>query len=272
MSKLERIEAVELMKGLDYVAIEASYGGNQQWFRDELFGNGDAIYLGGCGLIAMADLILYLAQEEPQLLSDWQSVVSVNRLTSQTYQLFVESLFYSYLEPWRNPLFNPNHYEEASQFVLGIQGWQLKRGLNRFLRDHNSKDEAVSFVSLRRQQSELTSLICQQLRLDRPVPLLIGPTKTMFPKILSFLGRSSPVKAQKLSKGRGGQKMPAVSAETVLLTAHWVTVTGYFVVPTTGNEFVTIASWGEKYLLDFTAYKNECDWISGVVLISKRQK
>lgn len=241
----------------DYVSISGTYGGNQDWFRDDVFGNGDLIRVGGCGLIAMADTLLYLASQDA-LQRPLPTLVNVNKLTMSTYQMFVESLFYQYLQPWRNPLFNPKNYRHEANFVLGIQGWQLRRGMNRFLQQRQSR-----YVSNRRQS--LSSVIRLQLKKNRPVPLMIGPTKEMFPQGLRFLGRREALQTHHVSRLERAFPPTDYEAKVTSMSAHWVTVTGYY--QANQREYLVIASWGERYILDLTAYLTDKDWIGGVLIV-----
>ncbi len=242
----------------NYPTIEGFYGGDQEWFRDDVFSNGDLIRLGGCGLIAMADSLLYLASQQ-ELSQPLPSLVDSSKLTMSTYSLFVESLFFRYLQPWRNPLFKPANYQTAGNFVLGIQGWQLRRGFNRFFQHRQSRFYSVKGAG------KLSQIIQQQLRRNRPVPLMIGPTSEMFPKGLRFLGRQSEVETH---------FVPFLSPEfppreceggVTPMSAHWVTVTGYYQLEE--REYLLIASWGKRYVLDLTAYLADKDWLSGVVVV-----
>lgn len=242
----------------EYITVNGSYGGDQEWFRDDFFGNGDLIRYGGCGLIAMADTLLYL-ESQKTLQQSLPTLVNANKLTRSTYRLFVESLFYQYLQPWRNPLFNPKRYRSEANFVLGIQGWQLRRGLNRFLQQRQTH-----FYSAR-SGHKISERIQNQLKRNRPVPLMIGPTKEMLPKGLRFLGRSNAVRTRHISRLEHNFPPSDYEENPTAMGAHWVTITGYY--QDNGREYVVVASWGERYLLDLTAYQQDRDWIGGIIVI-----
>ncbi|WP_314062723.1 hypothetical protein [uncultured Vagococcus sp.] len=241
-----------------YPSINGSYGGNQEWFRDDVFSNGDLIRFGGCGLISMADTLLYLASQH-QLLQPLPDLVHADKLTASTYQLFVESLFYRYLQPWRNPLFNPKRYRHDGNFVLGIQGWQLRRGFNRFFQQQQSK-----FYSTK-GKADFQQLIQQQVMNNRPVPLMIGPTLEMLPKGLRFLGRHDSSVTYHISHLSSNLPLKDVAAIPTMMNAHWVTITGYY--EEAGKAYVVISSWSEPYLMDLTAYLSDRDWIGGIMII-----
>lgn len=242
----------------EYTTINGSYGGDQEWFRDDVFSNGDLIRYGGCGLIAMADTLLYLASQK-QLRQPLPNVVNENKLTKSTYRLFVESLFFRYLQPWRNPLFNPKNYRNDGSFVLGIQGWQLRRGFNRYFHHGQSR-----FYSTK-GRGDFSRLIQQQLKNNRPVPLMIGPLREMFPRGLRFLGRQESSLTYHISRLEHGFPPRDILVEPTTMSAHWVTITGYY--QEEGKAYVVISSWGERYLLDLTAYLSDSDWIGGILIV-----
>lgn len=239
----------------EYPTINGSYGGNQEWFRDDVFGNGDLIRLGGCGLISMADTLLYLASQQ-QLFQPLPNLVFADKLTMSTYQLFVETLFFRYLQPWRNPFFNPAKYQHEANFVLGIQGWQLRRGFNRFYQQRVSR-----FYSTRK--SHFSHSIQQQLKRNRPVPLMIGPTMDMFPKGSRFLGRKEAVETRRIIQF--GESQMKISDKATAMGGHWVTVTGYY--QKNNQEYVVISSWGEPFVLNLTLYLAHGDWFGGLIQV-----
>ncbi len=240
----------------DYLKISGSYGGNQGWFKDDQFSHDDEINYGGCGLIAMADYLLYLSLADHQLAKSLPGLVKPQQLKGATYEMFVKSLYYKYLKPWRNPLFSPKKYQKDANFVLGIQGWQLKKGLNRYFKQSQSQ-RRVKFISLKNHKHKISQIIKKELQENRPVPLIVGPNKSEFPKGLKFIGRKQGM----LVNSIGGKE----AGKVIDITAHWVMITKYEKDYESEIEKITISSWGKMYEVELKRFLEQSDWISGII-------
>ena len=85
--------------GTDSRSQSLSYGGNQSWFKyDSGFDNSELIANQGCGLIAMADSMLYLSRKNGDYDTSWSCNVSKNNPVSYSeYRDFVISFNEDYV-------------------------------------------------------------------------------------------------------------------------------------------------------------------------------
>lgn len=245
-----------------YVSIDQSYGGNQEWFRDHHYGVDDSIYYGGCGLISLADLLLYFERNQATKKIGLPVTGMSEKIELNAYQEFVRGLFTEYLKPLKRPFFRPQKFTQAADFVLGIQGWQFKLGLKKAMKDFGLDKTEVEFLSLRKNRAEIAHMIQVQLSQNIPVPLLIAPTKEMFPKALSFLGRKKTVPSYLQIAG------DVFDSQATNLSSHWVTITGYVYSEIFQEEYVLLSSWGELYQMRLADFLMDNDYLSGIITIT----
>lgn len=207
----------------DYVKIKnmniMSYGGNQNWSKSK------KIQKVGCGVVAMADMCIYLAEQNPNMMTE--AIRKINKpkgcYNKQDYMEFVR-FFYT-------------HYV-VTMMRSGITGIGMKHAMNRYfmLNDIGLKAKWKTFLSDEAMMKDIRHLI----RKNKPVILSIGPN------------RFNPF-------GKKGVKFYVKKEDALLcsmkdnVVSHYVTVTGVEAIR--GREYLVVSSWGKKYYIDYKEYR-----------------
>lgn len=189
-----------------YIAVQhgkhCTYGGNQNWFEKK--------YLRqcACGVIAANDLILYLKQyrfgmDKCIFIPDQADYIERARRIHRRYFTVIPG--------------------------LGMTGFGLAFGLNRYFRKHHWKLRA----SWGLRGKKLLERMAEMLEDDIPVIMSIGPV---------FPNRWSGIKLPLYKKYADGYR------EVTRVNAHFVTAT------VMEQEWIRIASWGNTYYINKTEY------------------
>ncbi|MGN0394683.1 MAG: hypothetical protein ACI4EF_04925 [Coprococcus sp.] len=211
------------LTNMDYIRIKnmntVSYGGNQAWCKSKKMQNV------GCGVIALADISIYLAEQNPNMMTEAIRRISkpnglYNKNDYLEYVRFFQSHFVIYL------------------FIKGMNGWSMQHALNRYfmLNDIGLKAKWKVFLSDEEMMKEIRHLI----RKNKPVVLSIGPNT---PNIWGNEG--IPFYVNKDGKLRTSLKRD--------VKAHFVVVTG--VTEIYGQEYLIVSSWGKQYYINYEEYR-----------------
>lgn len=205
-----------------------SYGGNQSWF--------DHGYMrkSGCGVICSMDLLLYLNMykakcsteffQELPLQSTVENHTSANTIPMGAIHNVVMEEDYSYLA-------NQLHWKYFPVIPhLGMPGWSIVMGLNRYFRKYRIPLRA----SWGLQGRLLWKRMEEMLKKDIPVILAVGPN---FP----FTWTNHKL-AFYMKKRDGGYE------RTCSVKAHFVTVTAM------NDTWIRISSWGKEYYIKRKEY------------------
>ena len=230
----------------NYIDIEGSFGGSQEWFKDiGMKWKGRAIEGYGCGLIGAADLLLHILGYDiiPDKNQKKDSLIS-----KDTYISFIRRL-----EKWYFHIFPK----------LGLSGILLALGVNLYLLLHRKeirentgyRYHARWFV----RPSKLLDKIKEMLENDIPVIISIGP---------GFF-RKEKVRFYNKSKDEKGRTVYKPVTKT---KDHYVTVTG---VEEGSHTFLEISSWGKRYYINFEEYqqyvkKNDNFYFSNILYVSRK--
>lgn len=212
------------LTGKNYVKIKnmnlVSYGGNQSWCSSK------KMQKVGCGVVAMADLTIYLAEQNPSMMTD------AIRKISKPKGLYNK---HDYLEYVR---FFYVHYV-IMLMRKGMLGTALKHTMNRYfmLNDIGLKAKWKMFQS----DDAMLNDICHLLRKNKPVILSIGPNRYN-----PFGKKGVRFYVEKDGALRDSMREPVHS--------HYVTVTG--VTEIKGNEYLVVSSWGKKYYINYKEYRH----------------
>lgn len=207
----------------EYIRIKnlntVSYGGNQKWCRSS------AMKRCGCGVIAMADMAIYLAEQNPKMMTD-----DIRHISKP------------------NGLYNKNDYlEYLKKFFLkyvtvlagkGLTGFGLMCSMNRYFLSCGIKLKATWKMLL--SDDNMMMNIDKQLERNIPVIISIGPNT---PNIWGDKGVSLYVE----------QDGELVESHRKDVKAHYVVVTGVRNIDK--KQYLVISSWGRKYLLDYGEYR-----------------
>ncbi len=221
-----------------YISIESdrgpSYGGSQ------LFSENHMLSRCGCGVIAAADALLYLARyhnphqvsflgDLPERMPAPLPCSAYNELIMRLRQRFFPLIPY-----------------------LGINGVMLMTGMQSFFREYDYPYSARWCIS----RSRMWSRIERMLREDIPVIMSVGPN---FPVLW---GRHRACfYLQKID----GSLVPAAHVK-----AHYFTVTGM------NDQWVRVSSWGRMLYLnrdEFETYvrENSAGFISNILSIESKR-
>ena len=185
------------------------FGGNQLLFEN-------ATMRGyGCGVIAAADLLYYLALKNPDYATPYTGIPQSNQLSFEKYERMCFRLRDSFM-----PII-PR---------FGKTGPALAAGLNAYFSRYNIPLKARWCVS----HEKLFERIEEMLSNDLPVIFSVGAN---FPL---FWGKK---KVNLYTLGQNGNKV--ISAGT---RSHFMTVTGL------DDEFFQLSSWGIKYYINRKEY------------------
>ena len=199
-----------------YISVDvrgrASFGGGQQHSPDSM------VRRCGCGIIAAADLLLYLSRYHTPGVAGFDGLFAEGPIPLPDYNALILRLHRRYF-----PVIP----------CAGISGPMLMAGLLRVFRDRHMPFTARWCFSHER----LWARIETQLQHDIPVILAVGPN---FP---AFWGKKT---VRFYRKTDTGAYIPASGAR-----AHFITVTGL------DETWMQISSWGRLYYLsraEFIAY------------------
>ena len=188
---------------------KSSFGGNQRLFENSTMRG----Y--GCGVIAAADLLYYLALKNPEYATPYTGKPDSNSLSFEKYERMCSRLRSSFM-----PII-PR---------FGKTGPALAAGLNAYFSRYNIPYKAKWCIS----HEKLFERIEEMLSADLPVIFSVGAN---FPL---FWGKH---KVNLYTDSQNGGKI--VSAGT---RSHFMTVTGL------DEEFFQLSSWGIKYYISRKEY------------------
>ena len=217
-----------------YVAVDVfgrtSYGGGQQFSHDPM------IRRCGCGVIAAADLLLYLSAWHPRGAVEYFDGLLERPIPFPAYQTCISRINQRYF-----PIIP----------YSGINGIMLMAGVQRFFREQHMPYTARWCFSPHKLWDRMENM----LRQDIPVIMSVGPN---FPKLWG----NRRVRFYVRSEGRGF--IPSAAAKQ-----HYFTVTGM------DEDWLQISSWGRLYYVnrrEFEEYmrRYNLDFVSNILLIEKK--
>ncbi|CCY52981.1 uncharacterized protein BN781_01385 [Coprococcus sp. CAG:782] len=207
----------------DYIKIKnmniVSYGGNQTWLERKHLSN----Y--GCGIVAMADLSIYLAEQNPNMMTDAIRKISKPKgcYNKNDYLAYVELFYKRYV-----------HFTMPT----GITGLGIQNVMNVYFMLHDIGLKATWKVFL--SSTEMMKEIRHLIRKNKPVILSIGPNS---PNVWGKEG-------VKFYLNKDGKMVQSVKNN---VKSHYVVVTG---VETIGRvEYLVVSSWGKKYYINYKEYR-----------------
>ena len=210
-----------------YPAIEKegklSFGGNQSWLPQPYLQNV------GCGLIACTNLLLYLDRYE--IVCEEKEIDNISKekssYTLAEYNSYAENL-------------NKKYFPVIPG--IGMIGWIMVWGLNRYFRKHRMKIRAAWGVKPERLCMSMEEMLTKNL----PVILSVGPN---FP----FIWKKNKLLFYILNKE--GAYVQACQA-----SGHYVTVTAM------DETWLCISSWGKKYYINRQEYMEYARRYSGFLV------
>lgn len=200
---------------------EIAYGGDQGFFAGAPEGSADARKQKlGCGVTALSDLFLYLANSSPDYLTQ-ENESYVNRILDEDeYKAYYDRIyaFIGGISP---------------RAKSGLSGIRLRTMFNKMARRQNWRLRAGWGLSGRKLYGRMEEM------LSRDIPVIL----------------SIPIILRKKDRGQGitffkkeGSRYKAHS----VVSAHYVTVTG--IMKEDDNVYLIIASWGKKYYVNWNEF------------------
>ena len=208
----------------DYIRIKnmntISYGGNQSWCKSK------KMQKVGCGVIALADISIYLAEQNPGLMTD--AIRKINKPKG----LYNKNDYLEYVK-W--------FYKHYVFFLwyTGMTGVTIMNTLNRYfmLNDIGLRARWRLFLS----DEEMMKQIRHLIRKNKPVVLSIGPN---IPNVFGNKGIHMYVE-------KDGRMLASMKKN---VHSHFVVVTG--VEEIAGHEYLIVSSWGKKYYISYEEYRD----------------
>lgn len=197
-----------------------SYGGNQAWSKTKRMQNV------GCGVIALADITIYLAEQNPNMMTD------AIRKISKPNGLYNKNDYLEYIK-----LFQKRYI--AFLWFKGMTGVSMMNTLNRYfmLNDIGLRARWRLFLS----DNEMMRQIRHLVRKNKPVVLSIGPNT---PNIWGKHGIQFYIE-------KDGRLVESLKNE---VNSHYVVVTGVRTI--NRKEYLVVSSWGKQYLIDYQEYRD----------------
>ncbi|MEG2633105.1 MAG: hypothetical protein RSA97_00765 [Oscillospiraceae bacterium] len=230
------------LKSTEYIKIKQnstnSYGGSQMWFNAGEKGRENVIAGYGCGVVAAADLILYLAKAENEYITDLtRKMAADSEIDMAEYLEYLKSIERSYGHVL-------NH--------IGMTGFSLAAALNRYFR----KNELCLKAVWKNMALNSKTAICDiKQMLDRDIPVIIS-----IPGVF--------VRSRALHMYRSEQTSVSAEKERAYkyasFSGHYVTVTG-ILENDRGDEILVISSWGKKYYMELCEYERSVKTLHGVL-------
>lgn len=220
----------------EYVKIKnlntISYGGNQNWCKTK------KLQRVGCGVIAMADISIYLAEQNPTMMNaDIRKINKPNGLFNKNdYIEYVRKFFAKYV-----------------YFMLptGLTGLSLRSAMNRYFYLNHIKLKAKwkMFLSYDRMLRDIKHLLGK----NKPVILSIGPN-------------TPNLNGKKGIKFYVNQDDGLVTSMKENVHSHYVVVTGLKEIDR--KPYLVIASWGREYYIDYKEYRDYVSHVGGTITSS----
>ncbi len=224
---------MELKDFLSIAGVEGItyYGGNQSWFGTNVGREG------GCGTVAAANTLAYLATKNPSLRALY-SGNSVNNITKGDYVNHMNQV-YEYVKPLKFPIFDQpaGGIPFLSWYRDGVIKYAQSKGV--MLRAHSAKrglnlDNVVEYIK-------------DGLNKGCPVALV----NWWNPKL---------------------RRIPWASPDNGVVSnqdfqIHWVTITALYDYRPTGQVFIDVSSWGSKVNLNFNDVWNNTSILGYVGLM-----
>jgi len=227
------------------------YGGSQMWFPTKHWFSKDyVLHNYGCGTIAAADMLLYLAMQNEALRSPETAIAlqGTGPIQYNNYDTYVRVINNKYTKTRR---------------IIAVLGPALATAINDYARTNDFSYEASWKWSL--TYFDMLDIIEEMLHEDIPVILSIGPNTPLiwgkigipfYHKIDIELPKADETK--KVTKDQT-KEIPATHYYKVVqqnINSHYVNVTGVIRDDVTGTIMLRISSWGTQYYVNYEEYRD----------------
>lgn len=227
---------MELRQG--YIAVknenEVSYGGSQNWYEKGI------LYNFGCGVVALGDILLYLAKTGRHPLKTARKLGEMEKVDKEEYLSYLKDIGKSF--GWMMP------------FTRGVPGPLLAVWFNLMSRIHKCPYRAAWAVP----KAKIHKAICVMLEKDIPVLFSVGRN---FP----WIWKKDGVDLYR--------KLPTLTGAGKTY-GHYMTITGMEQDEVYG-ELLQVSSWGKKYYIKWKDYedflnKKSCALFTNILYMTER--
>lgn len=237
------------------------YGGSQMWFSgNDKYSKDYIIRNYGCGTIATADMLLYLALQRNDFRSPLTEIAlsEDNTIHYANYDAYVREVH--------------NLYTKTKRFIA-VLGPRIALSFNSYARAYHIDYRASWRLTL--TYYDMYEIIKEMLSQDIPVILSIGPNTP------NFWGKNGiffyqKYKIEDIEQNHPENKTKETDTEDKEssnryyyvplkqnVNSHYVVVTGMEMDPIIGKVMLRISSWGKSYYINYEEYRDYVDTIGG---------
>lgn len=216
-----------------------SYGGSQMWYSADNKSSKDyVIHRYGCGTIAFADLLLYLALHKPNF-------------ASPLTELALKGSDKPYYDNYRDYVYTIHDSYTKTRRILAVLGPKLGSTFNSY-----AKKQGLAYRGkwkLNLNSNRMLAMIQEMLHDNIPVIISIGPNT---PKLWGKKGVY-------LYNKKSSDDFTSFEATGQSINSHYVTITAIETGKISGKIMLRISSWGKSYYIDYEDYRNYVDTAGG---------
>lgn len=248
-----------------------SYGGSQMWFpADRIFSKDYILHNYGCGTIATADLLLYLALYNSSFRSLETEIAfrGSSSIYHENYEAYIHTI--------------NRQYTKTKRF-LAVFGTRIASVINDYSDSYGFGYHASWKTRL--TYFDMLEMMEEMLYQDIPVILSIGPNtpKLWGRKGISFYtireieypvdeSNSPPDIPSVPDKPESSKKPYYYKTAATDVRGHYVTVTGVIKDDVAYRIMLRISSWGKQYYINYEEYRDYIDsygdtYTSGMVRV-----
>ncbi|MFA5453107.1 MAG: hypothetical protein WC248_06005, partial [Candidatus Methanomethylophilaceae archaeon] len=227
-----------------------SYGGSQGWYSSTE-APGKHIYWRGCGVIALCDLLLYKAIQNPDYITEATEIAYVN-------QKIEKAQYLDYID-WMCSQYS------GYPVLMGLTGPAIVSTLNLYAGEYGRDYRATWKISL--SYDGMLKKIEEMLNKDIPVIFSIGPnTPNMLwgdkkVNIYTRIRNGDPGYNPSINELYQFQKYDATRG-------HYMVITGVIYDKVAGNTMLCVSSWGERFYVDYDEYRDYVENVGGTITSS----
>lgn len=238
-----------------------SFGGDQGWFEDAPYPDSNIIDRTGCGLISVADKLLYLSKVNSKFETDFTKL-AIQEDKDENDLDNKKRIVYCYdYESYLNYVSELN----STYFMTSKNGWMgtfLSYYWNLYMSANGTNLYATWGVS----EGNILPKMKEMLSNDIPVTLSVGPAKEFFEDVVDE-ENIEDIENLKDIETLDDLKIAWKQDERVTLfyykegkwersfsKNHYITVTGLKEDGVAGNIWMEVSSWGKKYYMRYDDY------------------
>jgi len=240
-----------------------SYGGSQMWFpQKSKFSQDYILHNYGCGTIATADILLYLAM---------QNEAMQTAITSPVLQ-GGKTVMYENYDPYVRLI---NKKYTHTRRIIAVLGPKVASAINSYCADFGLGLKASWRWKL--TYYDMLEIMEEMLGMDIPVIISIGPNwpNLWGKKGIAFYERRE-INYRDAEGEQSAQSKPYYYHPVKQgINSHYVVATAIIKDDITNRIMLRISSWGKMYYINYEEYRDYIDttsnaWTSSLVQIKKK--